>query len=89
MQIQLEYHPQWQLLVLKTHRITFSCIPINRFFTSNFYQDIVNKYVNCNKFFYHILQVLLFGDLNLKDFFNNTNLHIIEYQYIITIYKHI
>lgn len=36
---------------------------------SNFYHDIINKNVNCNKFFYHILQVIWFGDLNMEDFF--------------------
>jgi hypothetical protein len=47
-------------------------IPVNRFFMTNFYQDIINKNVNCNKFFYHILQVIWFGDLNLEDFFDYT-----------------
>ena len=47
-------------------------ITVNRFFMTNFYHDIINKNVNCNKFFYHILQVIWFGDLNLEDFFNYT-----------------
>jgi len=33
-------------------------IMVNRFFMTNSYHDIINKNVNCNKFFYNIIQVI-------------------------------
>jgi hypothetical protein len=56
---------------------------------TNFYHDIINKDVNCNKFFYHILQVIWFGDLNLEGFLIIPNLYMLDYQYINNIYQHI
>lgn len=44
-------------------------IPVNRFFMPDFYHDVINKNVNCDKFIYHILQIIWFGDLNLGDFY--------------------
>ena len=64
-------------------------IMVNRFFMTNFYHDIINKDVNCNKFFYHILQVIWFGDLNLEGFLIIPNLYMLDYQYINNIYQHI
>jgi len=43
-------------------------INVNSFFMTNFYHDIFDKNVNCNKFFYHVLQVKWLSDLNLEDF---------------------